>query len=140
MKIVVDTREGLPYWKRGIIKKKLDVGDYSIEGKENKIAIERKSPIDALGTLGKGHKRFKKEIERAKNYEYFGIYIECSKEQLVKKDFPGSYHSRMKGWVAVKILDTINEKYGVDVVYCNNRNGCKRAIKKKFEELLLKGE
>lgn len=134
MKIVVDTREQLPYWKKGVVRKKLDVGDYSIEGMEDKIAFERKSGIDALGTLGKGHKRFKKEIERSLNYDYFGIYIECTREQLIKKDFPGGYHSRMKGWVAVKILDTIQSKYGADVVFCGSRVGCKKAIKKKIQE------
>jgi DNA excision repair protein ERCC-4 len=132
MIIVQDSREQLGYWKRNIITKKLNVGDYSFVGGEERVACERKHLGDLFGTLGKGHKRFKKEIERALDYDYFGIYIEGTREQIIKKDFPGSYHTKMRGYVIIKILDTIKEKYNVDVVYCNSRVGCKKAIKKQL--------
>ncbi len=84
MHIVIDTREQkkLPFKEgkviTGITEKKLDAGDYSLLGHENKIAFERKSAGDLYATLGKGHGRFKKELERAKDYDYFAIIIEES--------------------------------------------------------------
>jgi len=136
-KIIVDTREGLPYWKNNVIKKKLDTGDYSLEGMETRFTIDRKSLPDLFGTLGKGYTRFRKELVRSQELEYFGIYIEGTPEKVFAKDFPGSYHiKRMTGRAVMRQLKTIEEKYGVHVVFCESRVGCKRAIKKKFSTLL----
>ena len=80
MKIIIDTREQKPLAFNkskaieGVIKKKLDVGDYSIEGYEDKIAIERKSPGDLFGSLFGGHKRFQKELEKGMDYDFFMIF------------------------------------------------------------------
>ena len=42
----------------------LNAGDYSIVGHENEIAIERKSPEDLYGSIGRGRGRFQRELER----------------------------------------------------------------------------
>jgi len=58
MRIIVDSREqrALSFTRDKIVKeviiKKLEVGDYSIKGYEDCIAIERKSPLDLFGTVG----------------------------------------------------------------------------------------
>ena len=68
---------------------KLDCGDYSIRGLETKVAIERKSGPDLLGTLfgetqtAEGERasnldRFRRELERARGYWLFGIVVETS--------------------------------------------------------------
>jgi len=120
----------MPLWKEGkAIFKKLNVGDYSIEGFEDRIAIERKSISDLFGTLGKGHKRFKKEIERALNYDYFAIVIDGSYSAAYNKDFEGSYHTKMKGYVITSILFTIHVKYKIPVFFTNGRKESKRIIK-----------
>jgi len=134
--IVVDTREQLPLWKKDVISKKLDVGDYSIEGYENKIAVERKSLSDLFGTLGGGHKRFKAELERAKSYDYFAIVIEGSFTNIMKKEYPGSYHSKMEGYVILKILFTLHIKYGINIFMANNRVECKQYIKHIFNSFI----
>lgn len=84
--IVRDTREqikwqfsNLPirgYKQIQTIDKKLDQGDYSIVGYEDKFAIEKKSVSDLCGTLTGGHERFIREMERLKNYETSYIIIE----------------------------------------------------------------
>jgi len=126
MIIITDTREQKPlkFMKTGFIKdvvtEKLDVGDYSIKGLQHKIAIERKSPIDLFGTLGKGHERFKRELERAKDHEFFAIVIEASFMAVQNKFFPMSHKSQMQGPVILKQLMTITHRYGVHVYFCNN--------------------
>jgi len=127
--IVVDTREQLPLWKTRVVSKKLDVGDYSIEGFEDKISIERKSLADLFGTLGKGHKRFKKEIERASEHDFFCVVIEGSLTSCLEKSFEGAYHTKMKGYVILSILCTIMLKYNVPFFFTNGRVESKRLIK-----------
>lgn len=118
------------------IRKKLDVGDYSISGYSDKISIERKSCIDLFGTLGKGYSRFQKEFERAKNYDYFGIYIEGSYTDILNKNFENSFRSKMRGYIIIDRLETIKLKYGIDVVFCNDRSEMQKRIKTIFKAYL----
>jgi ERCC4-type nuclease len=136
MKIIIDSREQAPLDFKDSKIKKLNAGDYSIEGYEDKIAIERKSAGDIFGTLGKGHKRFKKELERVKEYDYFGIYIEDSFENIYNKTFENSHFSKMHGFVIIAILNTLKIKYGIDVVFCNSRVSMKQQINEVFKAYL----
>jgi len=128
MRIIIDTREQHPliFRKSSVIEgtniKKLDVGDYSIAGYENKIAIERKSANDLFQTLGKGHKRFQKELERSKNYDYFAIVVEIPFLKVLSKEFPNSHYIFMRGDVIAQICCTIEVKYGIKFWFCNGRN------------------
>lgn len=56
----------------------LKTGDYSIEGMENLICIERKSKEDLFGTLASGRERFEREHERMQEFEFAAVVIECS--------------------------------------------------------------
>ena len=132
--IVIDSREGLPLWTKStktqeIIVKKLDTGDYSIEKHENKFGIERKSLIDLFGTLGSGHKRFKKEIQRALDLDYFAIVIEGSHTSILEKSFDNAFRSKMNGYIINSILFTIHVKYGIPIFYTNGRIETKHVIK-----------
>ena len=141
-KIICDTRERLPLWKnKDIIVRKLDAGDYSIEGTDpvtNKpyeeiIGLERKSIADAYGTFGRGHDRFKRELERAKDFAYFAIVIEGSYSRVLDKDFPMSHKVFMKGESLVKIASMLEVKYGVPVHYFVNRLELKKWIITTFD-------
>ena len=125
--IVYDTRENMPLnfrrskYVKNIKRKKLNTGDYSIEGMEHLISIERKSPTDLFNTLGKGIKRFKKEIERAVNLEYFAILVECRYMEVLNKTFENSHYSSLKGNQVIQTLNTLKLKYGIDVIFANDR-------------------
>lgn len=136
MKIVVDTREKNPIPFKEMINKKLDVGDYSIEGYEKLISIERKSPTDLFGTLGKGHKRFKKELSKSQDLEYFAIIIEGCYSHILNKQFGGSHHSTMKGYVITSILFTLHIKYNINIFFANNRREARNIIKEIFKAYL----
>ena len=138
MKIVIDTREQLPLdFRRSkvvedVLYQTLKTGDYSIEGYECAIAIERKSPSDLFSTLGKGHKRFKKELERAQELDYFAILVERPFTEILNKDFEGSQYTQMRGDVIIKILYTIKFSYGIDVIFCNGRQEASSIIRNLF--------
>lgn len=142
MIIIVDSREKTPLYFRksstleDVVVEKLDAGDYSIKGYEDKIAIERKSPNDLFGTLGKGHKRFKKELERAKDYDYFCILVECSLTTVLNKEFEGAHYCQMLGDTIVQIAYTLKMKYGVDIVFCNGKSEAVSYVRQIFRSYL----
>ena len=106
--IAIDSREQLPYrWDNvTTIVKKLDAGDYSVVGLENRVGIERKSLADAYGTFGSGRKRFERELERLATYEYAAVMIEatmehaltCKPEHANVQQFTGKHFNR--AWIA----------------------------------------
>lgn len=65
---------------------KLDVGDYTVKGMEDILAIERKTIGDLWNTLGtaKNYKRFQKEWERGKNHKFKFLIIEGSLADINK--------------------------------------------------------
>jgi len=139
MIIVIDTREQLPldFRRSKLVEdvkyQTLKTGDYSILGYEDKIAIERKSANDIYGTLGKGHKRFKKELERALELDYFAILIERPYTEILNKDFDGAeFIKQMRGDIVIKILYTLKFKYGIDIIFCNGRKEAASIIRNMF--------
>jgi len=131
--IIVDSREQKPYFTKNVEVAGLKTGDYSIKGYEDRIAIERKSIADLFGTLGKGNKRFKKELERSRSLEYFAIIIDGTFRQVRDKDFPDSYRTKMKGFVILKILFTLIVKYKVHVFFGGDRKQSKSIVKQLFD-------
>jgi ERCC4-type nuclease len=55
----------------------LPTGDYSIEGLEDQVTIERKSLADAFGTIGGLRKRFQRELKRMTSFKYAAVVIEA---------------------------------------------------------------
>ena len=79
--VIKDTREqdGYTFEKfngryascNGMIVRKLDTGDYSLLGLEDKVCIERKGRVSELAiNLGKDKHRFMREIERMKEFPF----------------------------------------------------------------------
>ena len=124
--MIVDTREQKPLFKLKpwIIEAGLNSGDYSIQGFENIITIERKSIPDLLGTLGKGRVRFEKELNRMNEYKWKGLLIEGLENDVYQpNDFssmhPNSiYHS----------LAAIETKWGVGIYYAKDKKSARNWV------------
>lgn len=119
--IVIDTRESLPYEFPAPVKtvtKKLDAGDYSLEGFETFITIERKTLADAYGTIGQGRKRFINELERLKNYEYAAIVIESDLKNFLQPPL----YSNLNPKSAINSLLMWSIRYKVYVFFAHNRD------------------
>lgn len=56
----------------------LKTGDYSIQGFESEICVERKSLSDLYGTLGGGRDRFIRELERMSQMTVAAVVIEAN--------------------------------------------------------------
>jgi DNA excision repair protein ERCC-4 len=56
----------------------LHAGDYSIDGWDRMVTVERKTLSDLAGTLTRGRKRFTAEMERLREYDAAWVVIEGS--------------------------------------------------------------
>lgn len=111
-----------------MIERKLDTGDYSIEGLEEKICVERKASPEELATnLGQKKHAFMNEIERMKAFRHKFILLEFSLQDLV--DFPEgsripeSQKAKVKisGKYMLKMLMEFQIKDNIHVVFCGNK-------------------
>ena len=100
--IVQDTQEKKPrlFPDRDVVIKKLKTGDYSIEGFEDRISIETKAVGDIIGTCDfKNRDRFKRELERAMDFDFFAILIDGTEEDV--RDACAKLYKRQFGqWTA----------------------------------------
>ena len=81
---VIDSREQCPLDVSPLqsVTGTLTTGDYSIEGLENIIAIERKSLPDFLACVGGERGRFEREVQRLLAYPVRALVIETTWQQL----------------------------------------------------------
>ena len=122
MIIICDTREknclefSVPT-ERGT----LAVGDYCAkfsDGSTSKVVFERKSINDLYGTLSQGYDRFKREItEATENKISLIIIIEGSLRRVLS----GYINSKRTPISIVYQLFTLRVRYGIEAVFCNNR-------------------
>jgi DNA excision repair protein ERCC-4 len=115
--IVVDTREQRPYRFAGAVRKALRSGDYSVLGGEARVAVERKEKTDAYSSLGRGRKRFERELARLAEFEYAAVVIEAGLTEFLD---PPAF-SRMHPHAAVNTLVSWSVKYGVHVFFADSR-------------------
>jgi len=116
--IKIDTREQHPYGfenpsEVGIIP----IGDYSILGLENYIAIERKELNDLIGCLTAGRERFERELYKARALDYFALIVEASLSDLVN----GHYRSQMGPKSAIQSLLAFSVRYGLPIFFAESR-------------------
>lgn len=131
--VIHDCREKLPYrWDftfHGFQQRsaKLLTGDYTLEGYEDVLIIERKKSTGELSTnLGYKRNLFYEELERMAEYPYKYILFEFSEEDIAK--FPvGSgiparvvANLRMNAGYIQSCLNKIVEKYDVSIIYCGS--------------------
>lgn len=137
MVILQDTREQQPLvfnheFITAIEIGKLQVGDYQVRFNDSftpLVAFERKGIADLFGTLGKGYKRFKKELERAKASNISIILII---EGSFTKVLGGYGHSTIEGITIIRKLFTLWVKYGVYPVFCKDRDEMSQYIAEFF--------
>ena len=125
--VIIDTREQKPWAFAGCntINKKLDTGDYSIEGLENLLCIERKNSVSEIAN-NISESRFKAEIERMNDYLYKFILLEFSLQNVL--DYPVNSNVPRRLWDKIKIrpafilkfLTELQTKHNINVVFCDN--------------------
>ncbi len=123
--IIIDTREQEPYsfpvGSCSAIRRKLESGDYSVEGMEILIAVERKSLNDFVSTLIPPKHRFYAELERLKTMRSC-IVVEASWPDIFARKYTSGAHPESIWGATHKIIS----KYNIPVYFCGNRQiACK---------------
>jgi ERCC4-type nuclease len=125
--IIIDTREQHP-WEfplHATANRKLDTGDYSIEGLEDILCIERKNGVAEIAN-NMTESRFKDVINRMKTYKHAYILIECEYDQLM--NYPIGSDVPKKAWGKIKIspafilkfLTELSVQHNIHVIFCGS--------------------
>jgi hypothetical protein len=143
--IIADTREQTPwdFENYTVAHRKLDTGDYSIEGLEDVLAIERKRSVSEIAN-NISEKRFDDVLSRLQNYKHKFILIECTLNNIL--DYPIGSTVPKKLWNNLKItgkyilkyLTEISLKYDIHIIYCGNRENAEEyalSIMKRMVEI-----
>lgn len=119
-RVVVDTREQQEFPLEGIetVRRKLDAGDYSLEGFEHRVAVERKSHSDMWCSMSNGRGRFERCVQRLAKLDRAAIVIECSLTELCQRP-----HQIQRTNVASVVggLISYSAQFAIPVFWCDNR-------------------
>ncbi len=119
--IVIDTREQEPYAfhpeRAAVVRRALPAGDYSVDGLEGRVAVERKSLDDLVRTLIRDRERFRRELLALSDYEAACVVVEGSLSDVLTKRYrTGAHPFSVLGAVVSIILD-----HRVPVFFCGDR-------------------
>lgn len=124
MRILVDNREKMPLTFTGYEADPepatLPVGDYSLPGFADRVAIERKELNDLVSCLMNGNRdRFEREFSRGRHYDLFAVVVEASLADVSQ----GRYRSEIRPQAALQSIITFQVRYRVPFVWAGNREG-----------------
>jgi ERCC4-type nuclease len=138
--IIIDTREQQPweFQNYAVANKKLDTGDYSIEGLENILCIERKKSASEFAN-NIVESRFKDVVMRMSQLKYSFLLLEFDLEDLLVYPIGSTVPKRM--WDKIKIspaflLKNIIElqiNHNIIVYFCGDSSNAE-----KMAEYILK--
>jgi ERCC4-type nuclease len=131
--LIQDTREQRPLFTNPIdglevITRALPYGDYSIQGFEDRFAIERKQVSDFYSYIGKERERTTRKMEQFRTMVsaagWVGLVIEGSEADLLT----GYVMSMVSPETARQALVSFEVRYGVHVYYSRSRKEIARWI------------
>ena len=130
--VIVDTREQKNLWSfadydevNNVVEKKLDTGDYTIVGLEDRLCIERKHSISELAK-NITEKRFERELERMSKFPHSFLILEfglCDVDNYPNVScVPKKIRSKIKirRSYIYKKLSEISIIHGVSVIPCGS--------------------
>ena len=120
--IVSDTREQEPYGfdtrRVRVIRRALPAGDYSIEGMETAVAVERKSLPDFVSTVIHNRPRFYRELELLRGYGDTAVVVEGNLMDVLGGRYRSAAHpNALLGTIAAitASVRTLSRAYGMNV-------------------------
>ena len=144
--VIVDTREKNP-WNLNSSRvlgreiTKLDTGDYTVEGVEDKLCIDRKASVSELAQ-NVTTKRFVNELKRIKEFPHAFLILEFSASDVF--NFPDSANLplavkkkiRVNGNFLMRCLSRMQIKYDFNIIFAGNRSNAERIAVNLMEDVL----
>ena len=150
LRIVRDTREKVDFWDfsyagHDMIDSALKSGDYSLEGYEDQISIERKKSTGELsGNLGIKIKQFRNELERLRSYKVKYVLCEFSISDVLNfpqnSGIPKKLWSklRMSGAYMSKLIQELSDEYDIIFLFCDDKTCAEETAIQIFKEFIDK--
>lgn len=144
--VIVDTREKQP-WNfnssrvLGREVTKLDTGDYTVEGVEDKLCIDRKASVSELAQ-NITTKRFVNELKRIKEFPHAFLILEFSASDVFNfpdsADLPPAVKKRIRvnGNFLMRCLSRMQIKYDFNIIFAGNRSNAERIAVNLMEDVL----
>ena len=130
---LIDTREQQPYEfdleTVEVKRQALVAGDYSIDGFEDQVCIERKSLQDYVQSVIKQRDRFLREVKKLTEMPHSCIVVECDLSDVMGKRYRSGVHPNSVLGATLSLM--IDHK--VPVCFCSDRQ-----LAKTFTEMYLK--
>lgn len=117
--IIIDTREKRPLKFHGgvhTIRAALKTGDYSIDGFQDRVGVERKSLSDLLNCIGKDRKRLNQQIDRLLLLDARAVVLEAS---IAKLEI-GGWRSQVSPNSAIGTIMSWKVR-GLPIIYADSR-------------------
>jgi ERCC4-type nuclease len=123
--VLVDTRERQPFplhenhpnWIGGERRVALKTGDYTVEGMESLLCLERKNLADLVACTVTYRRRFLAACGRLARFRWKAILVEATFEDIKGGfdafDIPSEVHPN----AVSGLLDAIEAKFGIPVIY-----------------------
>lgn len=131
--IIVDTREQKP-WSfeyQATANHKLDTGDYSIQGLESVLAIERKRNVAEIAN-NITEKRFKDVIDRLSKIKHSYMLFEFDMESVMRypigSDIPKRLWDKIRISPAfiIKNLIDLQVDHNIKILFCGNSSNAEK--------------
>lgn len=128
-------------WCEGYVTEKIETGDYTIVGLEDKVCIERKNSTAEL-SKNISEDRFYREMERMALIPHSFIICEFTLEDIL--NFPINSGIPQKRWKWLKItskillkrITEIQIKYGIKVIFCGNKENAWQMVNSIFKRVI----
>ena len=138
--VVIDSREQEPYGFNPQlvrpVRRALPAGDYSVEGLESTLAVERKTLDDFVGTVIRERERFYRELRRLERHRHACVVVEGSWADVFARRYRGHAHPESIFGSALAI--TVD--FDVPVFFCSNRQIACRFVEGYLLRAAGKGE
>lgn len=136
-RIVIDTREQAEYgFDCPTVRRKLEAGDYSVDGLESAVAVERKSLKDFVSTIIHDFTRFAAELQKLSLYDAACVVVEADLDACLR----GLARQACRGASPESLLGAtvhIGLHYGVPVFWCGSRQAA-RAFTDAFLRMFVR--
>ncbi len=129
--VLIDTRERYPLplhrnhrnWIAGERRATLKTGDYTVEGMEDVLCLERKDVGDLAACIVRYRRRFLAACKRLAGFRWKALLIEATLEDI-KAGFPDELTlSQVHPNAVTGTLDAIEAKWGIPILYTSMVRG-----------------
>ncbi len=119
--LIIDTREQAPFRfpeeTIAVIRRALPAGDYTLEGLEDHVVVERKSLDDLVKTLIQDRERFHRELKKLQVIPGACVVVEAGLNDLLSHQYKsGAHPNAVLGAVLAVMVD-----FQVPVHFCGSR-------------------